>query len=51
MIKVPVRIDNVCDWVGPKIDESLCELGTRYTNSGIDEYLTVRACEHSNVSA
>jgi len=51
VVKVPVSVDKVFDWVGANARKSVSNLQTSACKSGIDEKLTVPAGKDRDISA
>ena len=51
VIEMPVRIDQVFDWIATETAESFGYSRTRSSDSGIDQKFSVTAGEHGDISA
>ena len=43
MIEMPMRVDQVRDWIGAEICQRLGHLRARYADPGVNEHLAVRS--------
>jgi hypothetical protein len=50
MVEVPVRVDEVGDWIDAELRQRLGDLGTRYADAGVDEHLAVGAGQNGDVA-
>jgi hypothetical protein len=51
VIEVPMRVDQVCDWLGVQIRQAFSELRARDANSSINKYLSVGTRQNSDIAA
>src|SRR5271168_3448278 len=51
MIEVPMRVDQMRHRLGAQAGQGPAELWLRNAYSSIDQHLSVRSCQHSNIAA